>query len=507
MLCQAQSEERMPIPNVQTDTPYVKPNASDGTIKTWLISDLQDCLVSVQKWINSTYYYSRTVATEILVYMLNDLDRRYQMETNIAHPIAYAMKGTSLKGETFTAMIDHVINNCEKKGLSILTTSSDGQWHRYGVRGDDDKPLTVLQLQLDHWKNVKSKDKPSILSEMKMTYKVESLDHVKYEKVQNCGIIVHGHYADKPFVGKMQCSTVNRETEDEKGQLEHKSDIRRDGNEILANVCAGLLDESETGNMDNETYMKLQDVVHDAVSERSQYKTNTENEEQVFDLSQWLFADDEEEPIPSCSSAAPIIDDNTLDIIDNTTPTLDAFGCTSVLSNAFQALYYDDLDMTDTAVDTNYKVSGDLDEGFPKSIPIYSRLDDVGSNHTTEAELESQLSNIAINDTIPEAEKSEAITLKPEHFEQMLLNLQTNEKAQSIHNWKNKSVHDFTKIFRSKTACDKSLHKFEVCLCLEVLRCEFDAKLPKKTHRVHFEVKTRWRRSSIICYESTVCKT
>ena len=107
--CQAQTDKVWDIAETNTDCPYIEPSSPERMIKSSVISDLQDCLVSAKKWINSAYYYSRTVATEILVYMLNDLDRFYQIETNIAHPIAYALKGTSLKGETFTAMLEHVI--------------------------------------------------------------------------------------------------------------------------------------------------------------------------------------------------------------------------------------------------------------------------------------------------------------------------------------------------------------------------------------------------------------
>ena len=481
--CQVQSEESKDVADVHTDYPYVKPKATDRTIQTYMISDLQDCLVSAKKWVESAYYYSRTVATEILVYMLNDLDRCYQMEANIAHPIAYAMKGTSLKGETFTAMIDYVIKHCEEKGLSIVTTLSDGQWHRHGVRGNEDKPLTVLQLQIDHWKNVKSKDKTAIISEIRRAYKVESLNEVNYEKFQNCGIIVRGHIADKPFVGRIKLSTVTGETDDvNQSSTEQTSDTRKEDNELLTNVCIGLLDENETGNMNQETYEQVKDVVQNAVSERSKYKSNPESEEAVFDLSQWLFADDEEELFPSSSGNCvpkPHVYENTVDIFDTQQTT----NCTSVLSDAFHALYYDNFDMANMEIGSGNDevcVSEDAIGDVSELLPVTSNIDMAGSNYN-EIQLETQLSNIALNDTVIEpVETDQRGILKTEQFEQMLQKLQTNEKAQAIHGWKSKSVQDFTKIFRSKTACDKGLHKFEVCLCLEALKCDFDAKLPKK---------------------------
>ena len=84
-------------------------------------------LRAMQKWLDEVYMICHTSATEILVFMANDLDRTFHMEINNAHPIAYALKGSSLSNEVFGKMLEHVINKCEEKGLEIRATSSDGQ--------------------------------------------------------------------------------------------------------------------------------------------------------------------------------------------------------------------------------------------------------------------------------------------------------------------------------------------------------------------------------------------
>ena len=56
---------------------------------------------SLQKWQDEVYTICRTPATEILMFMANDLDRKFHMEINNAHPIGYALKGSSMSNEAF----------------------------------------------------------------------------------------------------------------------------------------------------------------------------------------------------------------------------------------------------------------------------------------------------------------------------------------------------------------------------------------------------------------------
>ncbi|XP_053404619.1 uncharacterized protein LOC128558653 [Mercenaria mercenaria] len=157
-------------------------------------------LRSVHKWQKESYNICRTVATEILMFMANDLDRYYKQEISNAHPIAYALKGPSMTNECFAKMVAHVIQSCEQKGLQVLATSSDGQWHKFGVRNWDSKPLTVYQFQKDVWNEEKAKPKSSVLSEIRGRYIVRSLDDIKIEKSITGSLIVAGHTKDKPLI-------------------------------------------------------------------------------------------------------------------------------------------------------------------------------------------------------------------------------------------------------------------------------------------------------------------
>jgi hypothetical protein len=151
---------------------------------------LQDSIVHVQKWLQTTYDLLRTVASEILVFMLNDLDRIYSMEISNAHPVAYALKGPSMPTDVLRRMMKELIEKCENKGLNILVTASDGQWHLYGVRENTSRALTVHQLQKDHWKDVNSRSKPVLQSNIKEHFNVDKLS-LLHSEVQNGKLVIY----------------------------------------------------------------------------------------------------------------------------------------------------------------------------------------------------------------------------------------------------------------------------------------------------------------------------
>ena len=140
-------------------------------------------LFQVNKWLKHTYELNRSVASEILLFMANDLDRQYNPEGNNSHPIAYAMKGSSLPLKNFRLMVDKVIEECESKGMPILVVSTDGQWGRYGTRSFKDGPLTRLQLQKDLWHEIQALSKTELKNWLKELNKVGAEDHLREIRV------------------------------------------------------------------------------------------------------------------------------------------------------------------------------------------------------------------------------------------------------------------------------------------------------------------------------------
>lgn len=143
------------------------------------------CLLrKAREWLKNVYEISRDLATEVLVFMLSDLDRHYSMEIPSSFPIAYAMKGPSMPTCNMKDMMEQVIMTCEEHNVSVVATASDGQWHNYGVFNNDDKPLTMLQLQRFLWKEVKALTKAELTAWLKKLCYVDSKNIKDYVIVQ-----------------------------------------------------------------------------------------------------------------------------------------------------------------------------------------------------------------------------------------------------------------------------------------------------------------------------------
>jgi hypothetical protein len=231
--------------------------------------------------------------------MVNDFDRLYNAEVNIAHPVAYAMKGSSMNNKTFMTMMTHVISESEKKGIPILATSSDGQWHRYGVRDHNDRPLTILQLQKDHWKATASMDKKTIICQMKDIFSVTSLSDTEFVKIPSGPIVVHRHKTDRAITGRL-CKIQegnNRNYTDTTGQ-----------DQFTSSNVAGTDDEVSTSSVGKDTYlglladdtndslmMDIEHLIEDTTlssnmsSLRREMVTGSREQEGIFEIDSWIF--------------------------------------------------------------------------------------------------------------------------------------------------------------------------------------------------------------------------
>ncbi|KAH3776259.1 hypothetical protein DPMN_177679 [Dreissena polymorpha] len=204
------------VKSIPKEKQFVSGEAHDTNTKTGSVElsaevkteAVLSLLRGLEKWFDEVHQLCRTSATEILVFMANDLDRKFHLGINNAHPVAYALKGSSMTNEVFKLMIEHVIKMCEDRGLIVIATSSDGQWHKYGVRGQKDAPLTVYQLQKDMWKEQKSKPKSVLLKEVRNRYKVSGLEDIRIEKQETGSLVVLGHARDSPL--RVYSSTAHK---------------------------------------------------------------------------------------------------------------------------------------------------------------------------------------------------------------------------------------------------------------------------------------------------------
>ena len=73
-------------------------------------------------------------ATEVLAFVLSDTDRIWTPEQPHHLPVAYALKGPSIKVKTIEAVVSQVREQCEEAGVNIMCESYDGQWYPLVVR-------------------------------------------------------------------------------------------------------------------------------------------------------------------------------------------------------------------------------------------------------------------------------------------------------------------------------------------------------------------------------------
>ena len=107
------------------------------------LDEVKTAIKKLNEDLDSVHRLTMSQATEILVYILSDLDRNRSLEKPHAVPIGYALKGYSLPVTIFRKMLLHTlrsVNECAYCPISCF----DGQWFPVVSRSADEKPLTLI---------------------------------------------------------------------------------------------------------------------------------------------------------------------------------------------------------------------------------------------------------------------------------------------------------------------------------------------------------------------------
>ena len=120
----------------------------------------------------------RRKATELLLFVASDTDREFNKDVPSCIPIAYGLKGKSIRMDTARKMINVLRNDLKDKGLRILAESLDGQWAPMVFRDADNNPLTLYELDKDCWIKFAHMGKKNILKYM------ETFSHVSVKNME-----------------------------------------------------------------------------------------------------------------------------------------------------------------------------------------------------------------------------------------------------------------------------------------------------------------------------------
>ena len=137
-------------------------------------------------------------ATEILVYILSDLDRNRSLDK--LHAVPIGITGYSLPVTLFRKMLLHALRSVNELVYCPISCF-DGQWFPVVSRCANDKPLTLIQVQKDCLKEAKSLSKPAIISAVHSCYRENDTEN-ETDHAKDCLSITNSNTLWKALVGE-----------------------------------------------------------------------------------------------------------------------------------------------------------------------------------------------------------------------------------------------------------------------------------------------------------------
>lgn len=144
------------------DTPYAFPVPIEGVTES--SDEIEVLATEVRSALKEAYQICRRKASEVLVWLISDTERCYNPEIPHSLPVAYALKGYSLSTPIMRAMHNDILQECYKKQVNVVCSCFDGQWLKLATRDNDNKPLTLLQLQRDVWDECRRESREKIIN-------------------------------------------------------------------------------------------------------------------------------------------------------------------------------------------------------------------------------------------------------------------------------------------------------------------------------------------------------
>ncbi|CAG2228709.1 unnamed protein product [Mytilus edulis] len=92
--------------------------------------------------------------SDIIVFMLSDLDRTFDPQKPYVYPVAYGYSSKTLKVETVRNMLDYLRRELMSYDINVQVEAFDGQFIKLAIDGKDGSSLTLLQERKKHWKEV-----------------------------------------------------------------------------------------------------------------------------------------------------------------------------------------------------------------------------------------------------------------------------------------------------------------------------------------------------------------
>lgn len=147
--------------------------------------------------------------------------------------------------QTMRTMNEHILEECNARGIDIVCTCFDGQWIKLATRDVDERPLTVLQLQRDVYETASKEKRNTILKHLSKKPIADDLENdVCAIRNESGGLNVTSELLRKVFQAIHYTTKSQNET---KCDLESKQDkVQSDGSvSCLPDKALEVLIESE----------------------------------------------------------------------------------------------------------------------------------------------------------------------------------------------------------------------------------------------------------------------
>ena len=102
-------------------------------------------------------------ASEILVFIITDLDRKFSTTIPPHMPDAYGLKGSALSIPTMRKFMHDVRKECKEEGVKVLTECYDGQCAMMVMKDSKGHPFSCLQVMKKIWLKEKKATKLVLL--------------------------------------------------------------------------------------------------------------------------------------------------------------------------------------------------------------------------------------------------------------------------------------------------------------------------------------------------------
>ena len=280
-------------------------------------------------------------ASEVLVFLLGDLDRVYKSELPHAFPIAYGFKGYSMSTETMRKMINDVLYALFIRGIYAPVVSYDGQWGKLAFQAPDGTPLTILELQRQLYNDVKARSVTAVIKNIFETNVVKAdtfvdlLENVDLMYSERGSVSIGPKDGKSPYRISASLASMIREIKPKRGTKEAKEKMSETemANDSDLDYIISCIPTEVFAEADNEVVVIVREIGSEA--DNTEVSSNLMNEEisssiallyqgndesSDIDAAQGLTHDQSTEPVSnSVTDINSVIETETPEVMETVT--------------------------------------------------------------------------------------------------------------------------------------------------------------------------------------------